>query len=332
VARSHDLSTALILLTALLFLNFFGEEVVGGLRELARVIFGALHEVEINQNNATRHAAAVLLLLMKAMFPMLLVVAVFAIAANVLQVGFLMTAYPLIPNLDRLNPISGLQRMFSLRSLVRLLASIFKVVVISLVLYFTLVGEKTKIVMMADLHPLQITGYVIDICLLMGIRAALALLVLGLLDYGYQRWQYERDLRMSRTEIREELKRMEGDPRVRERRRALQRQLAMQRMMAQVPRAAVVITNPTTLAIALEYNKNMEAPRVLAKGAGFLAERIVALAMEHDIPIVQRRELAQALFRQVDVGQMIPPEFFPAVAEVLAYVYRLTGKRFGVAA
>jgi flagellar biosynthetic protein FlhB len=161
--------------------------------------------------------------------------------------------------------------------------------------------------------------------LALSLRAALALLALAVLDYGLQRWQHERDLRMSKREIREELKRYEGDPRIRERRRVLQRRLALQRMMLGVPEATVVITNPTHFAVAVRYEKPMDAPVVVAKGAEQMALRIRETAMEHGVPIVERQELARALYRSVEVGQAIPSDLYKAVAEILAYVYRLKG-------
>src|SRR6185295_8875298 len=168
-------------------------------------------------------------------------------------------------------------------------------------------------------------GVAVELMLTLSLRAALVLLVLAVFEYGFQRWQHERDLRMSKREIREELKRYEGDPRIRERRRAIQQQLALQRMILGVPNATVVITNPTHLAVAVRYEKSMEAPVVVAKGAELLARRIREAAQDHGIPIVERKDLARALYRSVDVGQSIPPDLYQAVAEILAYVYRLKG-------
>ncbi len=162
------------------------------------------------------------------------------------------------------------------------------------------------------------------------LRMALVLLVLGLIDYAYQRWRLEQSLRMTRQEVRDELKRMEGDPLIKQRRRQLQQQLAVQRINLDVPKADVVVTNPTEYAVALRYDEvTMQAPRVLAKGRDYLALRIRQVAEQHGVPIVQRPPLARALYATVEVGQEIPPQFYRAVAEVLAYVYRITGKAAG---
>jgi flagellar biosynthetic protein FlhB len=186
-------------------------------------------------------------------------------------------------------------------------------------------AERVRLVELSGLGFEQILGVAVELMLTLSLRAALVLLVLAIFEYGFQRWQHERDLRMSKREVREELKRYEGDPRIRERRRAIQQQLALQRMILGVPDATVVITNPTHLAVAVRYEKSMDAPLVVAKGAELLARRIREAALEHGIPIVERKDLARALYRSADVGQSIPPDLYQAVAEILAYVYRLKG-------
>jgi flagellar biosynthetic protein FlhB len=158
-------------------------------------------------------------------------------------------------------------------------------------------------------------------------KVAIALLVLAILDYGFQRWKFEQDLRMTPQEVREEMKNLEGDPQVAARRRQVQRQLAQSRVSAAVPKADVVITNPTELAVAIQYDpEEMAAPIVVAKGAGAVAQRIRKLALEHNVPIVEKKPLAQALYKEVDIGHPIPHDKYAAVAEVLAYVYQLKGK------
>jgi flagellar biosynthetic protein FlhB len=207
----------------------------------------------------------------------------------------------------------------------RLIAGLLKLALVGLVVFWTLWAERVRLVELSGRGFEQILGVAVDLMLLLSLRAALALFVLALFEYGFQRWQHERDLRMSKQEVREELKRYEGDPRIRERRRALQQQLALQRMLLGVPQATVVITNPTHLAIAVRYEKSMEAPVVVAKGAEQLARRIREAALDHSVPVVERKDLARALYRTVDVGQAIPPGLYQAVAEILAYVYRVKG-------
>jgi len=162
----------------------------------------------------------------------------------------------------------------------------------------------------------------------LALKLASLLLVLAVLDFAYQKWQHLRDLRMTKEEVKEELKRMEGDPLIKQRRSRVARQLAMQRVGQAVPKADVVVTNPTHYAVALQYDStSMRAPKVVAKGADFMAMRIRQLAALHGVPLVERRELAQGLYKTVDIGREVPPEFYNAVAEILAYVYRLGGRK-----
>lgn len=325
VARSVDLSSALILLAALLALHFFGRTFIGSIFGALRGILENLHNVGEDPADAMREYASFFVAVILGMLPFLAMVFAMALASGFLQVGFLFTFKPLEPNLERLDPIAGIGRIFSIRSLMRLVAGLAKLFVITAVVAITLWGERYVLLGLLDRAFQEIVGYLVELSFMLSIRAVIALLVLGILDFGWQRFQHERDIRMSRQEIREELKRFEGDPKIRERRRAIQRQLAMQRMMQRVPRATVVITNPTHYACALEYDHDkMDAPTLVAKGADHLAERIRAIAMEHNVPIVQRPEIARALYK-CEVGQTIPFELYQAVAEILAYVYRLKG-------
>lgn len=326
IARSADLSSAAVLLAAVLALEFGGSALAGGLAASLKAVLGGLAAIDGDPERLLLHFGGAFTASILGFLPFVGAVAATALAVGLAQSGFLFTAEPLAPKLERVDPVAGLARIFSLRSLAKLAAGLLKVGAVGAVVALTLWGQRARLAELA-LRPFEeIVGTGTALMLTLGLRASLALLVVGLLDYGYQRWQYERELRMSKQELREELKRYEGDPRIRERRRAVQRQLAMQRMMDLVPRAAVVVTNPTHLAVALEYDaKTMDAPRVVAKGADLMAARIRELAADHGVPVVERKELAQALFKAVEVGRAVPAELFQAVAEILAYVYRLKG-------
>jgi flagellar biosynthetic protein FlhB len=220
-------------------------------------------------------------------------------------------------------------RVLSLRGVMRGAFGLVKIALIGAVLAFTLWNE------MAGPHSpgmaLLLTGsvpqaaaYALHLAASMGLKAVTAMLALAILDYGLQRLAHERDLRMTKAELKEELRRMEGDPKVKERRRRVQEQLRYQRMMREVPKADVVVANPTHVAVAIRYERAaMAAPRVVAKGEGYIAQRIREVAMENGVAVVERPELARALYGAVEVGEEIPPEFYKAVAELLAYVYRL---------
>jgi flagellar biosynthesis protein FlhB len=325
VARSADLSSAAILLAAVLALQLLGRPMIGGIFASASTVLEGLALVDGDPSSLLTQVGGAFTAVVLGFLPFVGIVLAAALAANLLQVGFLFTAQPLTPDFDRLNPVSGLGRLFSVRGLLRLVAGLLKLAVVALVVFWTLWAERVRLVELSGRGFEQIPGIAVDLMLVLSLRAALALFALALLDYGAQRWQYERDLRMSKQEVREELRRYEGDPRIRERRRALQQQLALQRMILGVPQATVVITNPTHLAVAVRYEKSMEAPVVVAKGAEQLARRIRESASDHAVPIVERRDLARALYRTVEVGQAIPPGLYQAVAEIVAYVYRLKG-------
>ncbi|MBI3099761.1 MAG: flagellar biosynthesis protein FlhB [Planctomycetes bacterium] len=330
VARSQDLSAALGLLGAVLALYFVGDALFADLRSFTVLMLGHLAEADVSLDSVGALAWTGFLFCFQMMMPFLAAVFVVALAANYVQVGFLFTGEPLTPNWERLDPIAGLQRFFSMRALVRLATGLFKLGILTTVLYLTLSGEVNPLLHLMDVAPSQLSAYVAATAFVLCLRAALALVVLALLDFGFQRWQYEIDLRMTRAEVKEELKRLEGDPKIRERRRAIQRQLAMQRMMQKVPKATVVITNPTEVAVAIQYDQTDEtqrAPKVVAKGMGYVAERIRNIAHEHEIPIVEKPWLARALYKGVAVDKEIPPDLYAAVAEVLAYVFRANQER-----
>jgi len=325
VARSADLSSAVVLLAAVLALRFAGRPLMESLFASTSAVLDGLAGVDGDSAALLARFGGAFTAVLLGFLPFAGIVLVAALAANLLQVGFLFTADPLTPDLDRLNPVSGLGRLFSLRGLVRLLGGLLKLSVVGMVVFWTIWAERLSLVELSGRGFEQIPGISVDLMHTLSLRAALSLLLLAAAEYGFQRWQFERDLRMSKRELREELRRYEGDPRMRERRRVIQRQLALQRMVLAVPQATVVITNPTHLAVAVRFEKPMDAPVVVAKVAEQMARRIRESAMEHGVPIVERKDLARALYQGVDVGQAIPSALYQAVAEILAYVYRLKG-------
>jgi len=193
------------------------------------------------------------------------------------------------------------------------------------VAYTILSGEMDQIPGLVELDTSQIMTLTGTVSLRLGYYICLALIVMAGIDYLYQRWQHERDLKMTKQEVKDEHKQQEGDPKVKSRIRAIQREMSMRRMMESVPGATVVITNPTHLAVALSFERAMPAPKVVAKGAGHIAEKIKALAKENGVPIIEEKPLARALFKNVEIDQYIPADLYHAVAEMLAYVYRLKG-------
>ncbi|MGI6658893.1 MAG: flagellar biosynthesis protein FlhB [Dethiobacteraceae bacterium] len=253
--------------------------------------------------------------------PLFLVVMVTAVGSNFLQVGFL--SVPVTLQLSRLNPVSGLQRMFSKHALVELIKALIKVVLVGLAAWQFIRAnlEKLFLVLYQDAPGMWET--VRSLALGLALRIALTFLALALADYFYQRYEYNKSLRMSRQEIKEELKQLEGDPQLKARIRETQRKLALQKMLQDIPSAAVLITNPTRLAVALRYREGEDtAPVVVAKGAGYIAKRIRERAEEHGVPVIQNKEVARLLYEQVELGEIIPVELYQAVAEILALVYQ----------
>jgi flagellar biosynthesis protein FlhB len=226
-----------------------------------------------------------------------------------------------------LDPMQGFRRMFSLSNVVKLAFGLVKIVIVGAVAFWALYSHRTEIIAAAALDVPQLGSFLVSLVLWTSLKIAGALLILALLDYGYQRWKFEQDLRMTPQELREEMRNMQGDPQVAARRRAVQRQLILNRLSQTVPKADVIVTNPTELAVAIQYDADtMKAPVVVAKGAGLVAQRIRRLGLESGVPIVERKPLAQALYRDVDLNHPVPDSMYAAVAEVLAYVYHLKGK------
>jgi len=327
VAKSQDLGSAVLLLAGMLALAMSGGALINYLGHYTQRHLGGEAWLSADADFAVRQFNATVQGLARYVLPIMGLLVLVAIVINLAQVGFLFLPSRLNPDITRLDPLRGLRRLFSLTNAARLGFSIFKILVIAVVAFVSLYAERETILGLTALAPPEIAAYLVKTLLWTTIKVGLALLVLALLDYAFQRWKHEQDLRMTPQEVREELKNLEGDPQIRAQRRAVQRQLVMNRLSETVPKADVVITNPTELAVAVQYEAaTMAAPVVVAKGAGLIAQRIRRLALEHGIPVVEKRPLAQALYREVQVNQPVPHERYAAVAEVLAYVYQLKGK------
>ena len=328
VAKSQDLGSAVLLLAGTLCLLFLAGAVIEFLGRYATRQLGGRAWLSADLDFVVLEWNTTLVALAKCLLPIMGLLLATAIAVNLMQVGFLFLPSRLSPDVSRLSLIKGFGRLFSTASAARLGFGIFKILVIAAVAFVSLYKERETILGLSALPAGEIAVYLLEILVWTTIKVGLALLVLAILDYAFQRWKHERDLRMTPQEVREEMKHLEGDPQIAARRRVVQRQLALNRLSDAVPKADVVITNPTELAVAIQYEPDsMAAPIVVAKGAGFVAQRIRRLALEHGIPIVEKKPLAQALYRDVDVNHAIPHDKYAAVAEVLAYVYQLTGKK-----
>jgi flagellar biosynthetic protein FlhB len=328
VARSPDLSAALLLIGALMLLKYFGGALVMALKALVQQLLSLPNRSDLDPSGVGDLLVRAFAPIVMAMIPLLIGVMLIAMVANVAQTGLILSGQKLTPNLAALNPLRGLSKIFSGgQGAVRLLMSLLKVGLVGLMAYSAISGRLGQIVLAQELTFIQIAGLAWQIIYAIVLRIGLLLLVLALIDYVYQRYRIEQQLKMSKQEVQAEMKRMEGDPHVKARRRQIAMAQHRERLKSTVPKADVIVTNPTEFAVALQYDAaTMHAPKVVAKGRGYLAARIRQIGVANGIPILERKPLARALYKLCNVGQEIPEQFYSAVAEIIAYVYELTGK------
>lgn len=327
VARSREIPAVMVLLAGISILFFGGTYIFQRLSAFMVQSLGRVGTLSLNPANLEALGREVIWSFFLILAPVLSAVAVVSILSNYIQVGNLLSFHLLKPDIAKISPARGFGRIFSKQSIVELLKSIFKLAIVGWVAFSTVQKELPRILPLIDQEVGSIFQYVSSVSFSLFLKAGLVMLLLAGLDYLFQRWTYEKGLRMTKQEMKEEFKQVEGDPLIKSRIRSIQRDLARRRMMAEVPRADVIITNPTHYAVALSYrSKEMEAPMVVAKGAGFVAERIKEIGRSHQIPILENKLLAQILFKTVALGQTIPVALYHAVADVLAYVYRLKRK------
>jgi flagellar biosynthesis protein FlhB len=327
VAKSADVNAAAVLLAGFFVLLVSGHMYQEKVLTIFRQTFQ--HYMLLDITVDTVHSVFLDVLKESAFIvgPVFLAAMVAGLAANFMQVGFLFTTEPLKMKISKLDPIQGFKRIFSLRAIVELLKSVLKIIIVGLVTFLVLWFQIDEILSLTHKSLGASLSSIGNITVKMGLYASAALLVLAFLDYLYQRYDFEKNIRMSKQDIKDEYKKTEGDPLVKSKIKQKQREMAMKRMMQEVPKADVVITNPTHYAVALKYDdEKMDAPVVIAKGVDYVALKIKELAKEHDVVTVENRPLARALFSQTEIGDAIPEEFFKAVAEILAYVYRLKNK------
>lgn len=329
VAKSQELIGSLVLLLPTLTIIFLGPSLFKTSLEMIRFFFTRLNEVDSLFNG--RFFVVFLTYFAKLALPVIAVAMLSGIIANLVQTGFLFTTKPLVPKFSKIVPRLGqyFQRiLFSVEGLFNVAKSILKIVIIGVISYVII---SSKIERLARLQTASLwTGFttVAGLAAQLLVIAALLLLGLSIPDYLFQRWQYMESLKMTKQEVKEERKMYEGDPLIKSRLRQRMRELLSRNMAANVPKADVVITNPTHFAVALEWNRDsMRAPMVTAKGADEVAQRIKAIATEHGVPIVENKPLARALYAEVEIGDIIPETYYQAIATVLAHVYKINEER-----
>lgn len=329
VARSVEMSTAVVLLGAWGLINLFGGSMAGRLLGFAQALWNSGPTQEWSPEGMRQLLLRTLGTVVLTAGPIALGGMLLGVAANLVQVGLLFTWEPLTPNFGRLNPLEGLKRIFSRRSLIELVKSLTKMGLVGYVTYQTVAGDLQRFPSLMQVGLPAATQFLVGLVSRLLLTIGILMLILAIADYLYQRFEHEVSLRMTKQEVKEEFKNIEGNPEVRAKIRQKQREMARRRMMADVPKADVVVTNPTHFAVALSYAKDaMGAPKVVAKGQGLVALRIRELAKEHGVPVVENKPLARELHRLVEVGQEIPNNLYQAVAELLAFVYQLKKKGY----
>lgn len=323
VAKSQEMGSAAVLLAGMATLWIFGGYIYQHLTGMMRHMFASLGHFNLSESSIHRLSWHLQGQFFEIITPIWIVLILAGVVMSIIQVGFMLAPKRLKPDLSRINPIKGFKKFVSMQMLVDLGKNLAKVAVVAASAWYALDEEWAKLPNLIRLDVMQIVLYIIGVCFKIFFQCTLAYLVIALLDWAYQKYDFEKNLKMSKQEVKDEHKQTEGDPHVKSRIRSIQREVARNRMMNEVPNADVVLTNPTHLAVALRYRLNeMEAPTVVAKGAGKIAEKIKAIAKEHDVPIIEDKPLAQALYKQVEVGHMIPSDMYETVATVLAHVYR----------
>ena len=324
VAKSGDIPTAII--TIFVFGSFFilGGYIIKGMLSMMKHSFIEYMLWDLTEKQVPILFRELTIEAAKLVIPVMLVSVIAAFLANYIQVGFLFTTKPLEPKLDKINPIQGAKKIVSIRALVELFKSILKVTSIGTVVWIFLKSNIQNITKLSATSPFEAGLFIMGLILKMGLTAGFTLLILGVLDYMYQKYDYEKNLRMSKQDIKDEYKKSEGDPFIKGKRKEKARQMSMNRMMQAVKEADVVIVNPTHYAIAISYKQGeMTAPTIVAKAQDYTALKVREIAEENDIPIIQNIPLARGLYEVADIGDEVPEEFFNAIAEVLAHVYSL---------
>lgn len=328
VAQTRELSSVLLLLglgTALSLMGtFFLQQIMGSYK----MVYDYITPAELTKDSMFSMMGQLGISTFLVLGPVFVLAFIFSVGSSVLQVGFLVSEDALSPNFEKINPIEGFKKLFAWRSLIEGAKSLLKMMVIAFAVYYVLSDKIETIPKLVYLEPNEILAYLGQRIFDLLIGVGIILIIIAASDYFIQRYQLEEQMKMTKQEIRDEMKTREGDPLIKARIRKIQKEVAQRRMMADVPKADVIITNPTHLAIAIKYApEKYAAPIVLAKGQDYVATRIREIALQNNIPIVENKPLARTMFKTMEVGQVIPRDLFAAVAEILAYVFKMKKKK-----
>ncbi len=327
VARSTELNSAIIVVLGITFIYLLGPSMASQLMAMMTGTFTNAPAIAAADPTFAKTFGDSMVKFFSVMGPVLAVMLVIGMSSNIVQVGFHISTKALEPKLDKLDVLKGLKRLFSVRSLVTLVRDSLKLFFVGFIGYLAIASEFEEFFMLPEMATSEVAATMGRMALTVALKIGAAMLILAAADFAYQKYEFEKSIKMSKQDIKDESKDTEGSPQTKARVRQIQREMSRQRMMADVPSADVVVTNPTHIAVALKYSPDEStAPIVLAKGERLIAQRIKEIALDCGIPVFQDKPLARALFKLCDVGGAIPSSLFRAVAEVLAYVYRLKGK------
>ncbi|MCP3889951.1 MAG: flagellar biosynthesis protein FlhB [Desulfobulbaceae bacterium] len=326
VAQSKEVQTAALFTVVLLFWIFYLPVFWEKLNILIFSIWQASGQFELTESSTLTLAIFLVRQIGIMIAPLFGLVLIIAFFSSIFQFGWLFTAKPLIPDFSKLNPISGMARFFSKKSLIEVVKSMLKVILIAYVGYSTVYDNFAQALILVDTNVATAIGYLGKISLIIFAKICAVLLFIAFLDFLFVKWEMEEKMKMTKQELKEEFKESEGDPHIKAQIRAIQQEMARKRMMADVPQADVIVTNPTHISVAIKYNsEEMDAPIIIAKGADLIAMKIREIARDNDIPIVENPPTAR-LLHNLEIGEHIPEDLFKAVAEILAHVYSLKGK------
>lgn len=329
VPKSTDVNSLMVLVAGAATLHFAGPGIVSDEMRLFSALLSNVHQASFALEDIAALSVGALRTSLLMLTPLFLGVAVLAALSNFLQTGPVFSFFPIKPDLDRINPISGFSRLFSMRLIVESVKTVLKFVIVGLVLYFAVMASMPTLLRSMNVAPTAIGHLFLPLAGAVLMKMLVAMALITIIDATYSRWDFSRQMRMSARDIKEEVKRREGDPRIKARLRELQREAAKRaRSLGRIKDADVLITNPIHLAVAIKYDRDrIDAPLVLAKGAGFLAARMRDIARRHHIPIVENRRLARALFHEVSIEHVVPAEHYPVLAKILVWVYALRDGR-----
>lgn len=327
-AHSREFISMFILIAAIIAFFAVGQQATLRMMGTWRYLFSESYAVQLTPEDLYRVLKLVLNQIFLILAPILLTLMVAGIIANlILTQGFKLSLHPLKPNFGKLSPAKGVKRLFSKNSVSELFKSFFKIGVLGAIGYFTIKGRFDLIPVLGDFGVGQILLFMGDVTLEIMMKALIFVIFLAAIDVAFQIFQHKEGIKMTKQEVRDERKETEGDPQIKQRIRSVQLEMARRRMMEAVPDADVVVTNPTHIAVALKYDREKsDAPIVVAKGVGHIAEKIRQIAGENKVPLVEDKPLAKTLFQSVDLGQIVPASLYKAIAEILAYVYQLKMK------